>query len=70
MLQAPVVAHRSGRGIVADDLPLALTCGSGFRPWLKTDVLIAIGTAWSCSTALAQDPEACVSCASTSMRAK
>jgi acetolactate synthase-1/2/3 large subunit len=44
MLQAPVVAHRSGRGIVADDLPLALTCGSGFRPWLKTDVLIAIGT--------------------------
>ncbi len=44
LLQAPVVAHRSGRGIVADDAPLALTCGSGFRQWLKTDVLVAIGT--------------------------
>ena len=44
LLQAPVVAHRSGRGILADDAPLALTCGSGFRPWLETDVLVAIGT--------------------------
>jgi acetolactate synthase-1/2/3 large subunit len=44
LLQAPVVAHRSGRGILADDAPLALTCGSGFRPWLECDVLVAIGT--------------------------
>jgi len=44
LLQAPVVAHRSGRGIVSDEEPLALTCGMGFRQWLKTDVLIAIGT--------------------------
>jgi acetolactate synthase-1/2/3 large subunit len=44
LLQAPVVAHRSGRGVLADDAPLALTCGSGFKPWLKTDVLVAIGT--------------------------
>jgi acetolactate synthase-1/2/3 large subunit len=44
LLQAPVVAHRSGRGILADDAPLALTCGSGFRPWLESDVLVAIGT--------------------------
>jgi acetolactate synthase I/II/III large subunit len=44
LLQAPVVAHRSGRGILADDAPLALTCGSGFRPWLESDMLVAIGT--------------------------
>lgn len=44
LLQSPVVAHRSGRGILADDAPLALTCGSGFRPWLETDMLVAIGT--------------------------
>jgi acetolactate synthase I/II/III large subunit len=44
LLQSPVVAHRSGRGVLADDQPLALTCGSGFGPWLKTDVLVAIGT--------------------------
>lgn len=44
LLQAPVVAHRSGRGVVSDEEPLALTCGSGFQQWLKTDVLIAIGT--------------------------
>ena len=44
LLQAPVVAHRSGRGILPDDAPLALTCGSGFRPWLESDVLVAIGT--------------------------
>jgi len=44
LLQSPVVAHRSGRGVMADDQPLALTCGSGFAPWLKTDVLVAIGT--------------------------
>jgi acetolactate synthase-1/2/3 large subunit len=43
-LQAPVVAHRSGRGVLADDAPLALTCGSAFRPWLESDVLVAIGT--------------------------
>ena len=44
LLQAPVVAHRSGRGIMADDAPLALNCGNGFRPWLGSDVLVAIGT--------------------------
>jgi len=44
LLQSPVVAHRSGRGVLADDQPLALTCGSGFEPWLNTDVLVAIGT--------------------------
>jgi len=44
LLQAPVVSHRSGRGILPDDAPLALTCGSGFQPWLKVDVLVAIGT--------------------------
>lgn len=44
LLQSPVVAHRSGRGVLADDQPLALTCGSGIEPWLTTDVLIAIGS--------------------------
>ena len=44
LLQVPVVAHRSGRGILADDEPLALTCGSGYRPWLESDMLVAVGT--------------------------
>jgi acetolactate synthase I/II/III large subunit len=29
LLQSPVVAHRSGRGVLSDDQPLALTCCRG-----------------------------------------
>ena len=44
MLQAPVTAHRGGRGIVADDSPYALSHAAGYHYWTGTDVLIAIGT--------------------------
>jgi acetolactate synthase I/II/III large subunit len=44
LLQAPVTAHRSGRGVVPDDSEYALSHAAGYRYWGKTDVLIAIGT--------------------------
>jgi acetolactate synthase-1/2/3 large subunit len=44
MLQAPVTAHRSGRGIVSEDSPYGFTCASGYEPWLRTDVLLGIGS--------------------------
>ena len=44
LLQAPVTAHRSGRGIVGEDLPYGMAFAAAHHPWLKTDVLIAIGT--------------------------
>jgi len=44
LLQAPVVAWRSGRGIVGEDHYCGFNCGSGFRRWGETDALVAIGT--------------------------
>jgi acetolactate synthase I/II/III large subunit len=44
MLQAPVTAHRSGRGVVSDDSPYSLGFTAGNRIWPTADVLIAIGT--------------------------
>lgn len=44
LLQAPVTAHRSGRGIVADDTPYGLPFHAAYRLWPETDLLIAIGT--------------------------
>ena len=44
LLQAPVTAHRSGRGIVGEDLPYGFGFAAAYHPWQKTDVLIAIGT--------------------------
>jgi acetolactate synthase-1/2/3 large subunit len=44
LLQAPVVAFRSGRGIVGDDHPLGFTCAAGFERWRETDLLIGIGS--------------------------
>lgn len=44
MLQAPVTAHRGGRGILPDDSPYALSHVAGYHYWSGTDVLIAIGT--------------------------
>lgn len=44
LLQAPVTAHRSGRGIVGEDTPYGFSCGAGYKPWLATDVLLGIGS--------------------------
>jgi acetolactate synthase-1/2/3 large subunit len=43
-LQAPVVSHRSGRGVVPDRDPLGLPGATGFERWADTDVLLALGT--------------------------
>ncbi len=44
LLQCPVTSHRSGRGIVADDAPLGMNFAASYEPWLKSDVLVAVGT--------------------------
>jgi acetolactate synthase-1/2/3 large subunit len=44
LLQAPVTAHRSGRGIVSEDTPYGLGLAAAYKAWLHTDVLIAVGT--------------------------
>lgn len=43
-LGAPVVSFRSGRGIVSDRHPLAMTVASAYRLWAETDLLIGIGS--------------------------
>ncbi len=43
-LQAPVTAHRSGKGIVSDDDPFALDLVSAFDHWRRADLLIGIGS--------------------------
>jgi acetolactate synthase I/II/III large subunit len=44
LLQCPVTAHRSGRGIVGDDAPFGLNFAAAYETWFECDVLIAIGT--------------------------
>jgi acetolactate synthase-1/2/3 large subunit len=44
LIQAPVTAHRSGRGIVAEDTPYGLGLAAAYKAWSDTDLLIAIGT--------------------------
>jgi acetolactate synthase-1/2/3 large subunit len=44
LLQAPVTAHRSGRGIVGEDTPYGLGLAAAYREWRRTDVLVAVGT--------------------------
>lgn len=44
MLQAPVCAHRSGRGIVSEALPYGFSCGEAMGQWMGTDVVIGIGS--------------------------
>jgi acetolactate synthase-1/2/3 large subunit len=44
MLQAPVVSHRTGRGIVSDRHYLGQTFPAGHRLWPKVDVVLAVGT--------------------------
>ena len=43
-LGAPVVAFRSGRGIVSNAHPLGLTIAAAYRLWPQTDLVIGIGT--------------------------
>lgn len=44
LLEAPVTAHRSGKGIVSDDSPYALRSVAAYDYWKNTDVLIGIGS--------------------------
>ena len=44
LIDAPVVAFRSGRGIVSNAHELGLTMASGYKLWPHTDLMIGIGT--------------------------
>ena len=44
MIDAPVVAFRSGRGIVSNAHELGLTMAAAYQLWPQTDVIIGIGT--------------------------
>ena len=43
-LNAPVVSHRGGKGVIPGDHPLAVDCASASELWGETDVLIGIGS--------------------------
>ena len=44
MLQAPVIAHRMGRGILDDRYPLSVTQPAGAKLWKRADAVLAVGT--------------------------
>src|ERR1700682_4354158 len=44
LLDAPVVAFRSGRGIVSNAHELGLTMAAAYRLWPQTDLMIGIGS--------------------------
>ena len=44
LLQAPVTAHRLGKGIVAEDSPYGFSCAAAYELWAETDLLIGIGS--------------------------
>ncbi|MEN3347343.1 MAG: acetolactate synthase large subunit, partial [Bradyrhizobium sp.] len=44
MIDAPVVAFRSGRGIVSNAHELGVTMAAAYRLWPQTDLMIGIGT--------------------------
>ena len=44
MLQAPVIAHRMGQGVVDRRNPLAVNLVEGHSLWEQTDVVLGIGT--------------------------
>ena len=44
MLQAPVVSHRMGSGVVSDRHYLSQNLIGGYRLWADTDVVLAVGT--------------------------
>lgn len=43
-IQAPVVSHRSGKGIVPDDNPYAMNLIAAYDYWRNCDLLIGIGS--------------------------
>jgi acetolactate synthase I/II/III large subunit len=43
-IEAPVVAFRSGRGIISNRHELGLTIAAAYELWPKTDLMIGIGT--------------------------
>ena len=43
-LQAPVIAHRMGRGILDDRHPLSVTQPAGASLWKRADAVLAVGT--------------------------
>src|SRR5436190_13343783 len=44
LIDAPVVAFRSGRGIVSNAHELGLTMAAAYRLWAQTDLMIGIGS--------------------------
>lgn len=44
LLQAPVTAHRSGKGIVSEALPYGMSMAAGWDYWQDVDALIGIGS--------------------------
>ncbi|MEZ5727183.1 MAG: thiamine pyrophosphate-binding protein [Burkholderiaceae bacterium] len=44
LLQAPVTAHRSGKGILSNDHPLGLLSSAAYEYWPECDLLIGIGS--------------------------
>lgn len=44
MLQAPVVSHRHGKGVISDRHYLSLSYPAGHRLWPDADVVLAVGT--------------------------
>ncbi len=50
LIDAPVVAFRSGRGIVSNAHELGLTMAAAYRLWPTTDLMIGIGTRMELAT--------------------
>jgi len=44
LLNAPIVSHRGGKGVVPASHPLAIDILSAYEMWLETDLLICIGS--------------------------
>jgi len=44
LLEAPVTAHRSGKGIVGEDSPYGFSAVAAWKYWQQCDLLIGIGT--------------------------
>jgi len=44
LLQAPVAAHRSGKGIVSDDSPYSMNLVAAYEYWKDADLLVGIGS--------------------------
>src|SRR5258706_13018726 len=50
LIDAPVVAFRSGRGIVSNAHELGLTMAAAYRLWPQTDLMIGIGSRMELAT--------------------